>query len=159
MTTRPRPFRFVLLALLAAFPIAASTSCKYSNAITNAYATRAEADQSGAIERGWVPRGLPPGAHDLREAHDPDSNRRWGLFSFEPEDREAFRAVLQPDEISLAGIRSEPPARIEWWPLLLRRDPEPEQLKVAGLQVYRFKDEPIVVVVNWNQGRAYYWSV
>jgi hypothetical protein len=145
-----------LLALLLALSFSA---CSYSDAITNAYATRAEAEREGAIEHGWVPRGLPPGAHDLREAHSRDSKRRWGLFNFEPADREAFRAVLQPGEISLSGIRSEPPTRIEWWPLLLRRDPDPEQLKTAGLQVYRFKDEPIVVVVNWNQGRAYYWSV
>jgi hypothetical protein len=142
----------LLLALM-------SSSCSYSDAATNAYATRAEAESAGAIERGWVPRGLPPGAYELREAHSLNSSRRWGLFNFEAADREALRAVLLPDEISLAGIRSEPPLRVEWWPLLLRRDPAPEQLEIAGLKAYRFKDEPIVIVVNWSQGRAYYWSV
>lgn len=152
-------FRRATLCLFALALAHGAFSCRYSGAATNAYATRAEAERAGAIERGWVPRGVPPGAYELREAHALDSSRRWGLFNFDAPDREALRAVLQPEEISLAGIRSEPPSRIEWWPLLLRRDPSPGQLEIAGLKVYRFKDEPIVIVVNWNQGRAYYWSV
>ncbi|HET7220685.1 MAG TPA: hypothetical protein VFJ02_21680, partial [Vicinamibacterales bacterium] len=112
--------RPVIGRIAAVCLVLASAACGYSDAVTNAYATRAEAERDGAIERGWVPRGLPPSAHDLREAHNLDTNRRWGLFHFEEADREALRAVLKPDEISLAGIRSEPPLRVEWWPLLLR---------------------------------------
>lgn len=156
---RGLPDRRTSLCLLPLVLALVSAACGYSDAVTNAYATRAEAERAGAIERGWVPRGVPPGAFDLREAHSLASDRRWGLFNFEPVDREALRAVLLPDEIPLAGLRSEPPLRVEWWPIMLRRDPAPEQLEVAGLKVYRFRDEPIVIVVNWNQGRAYYWSV
>ncbi len=133
--------------------------CSCSDTETNAYATRAEAEAAGAIARGWVPRGLPDSAYEIREVHDVDSNQRWGLFNFAAADRDALRRILTPEEVSIAGVRSEPPpARIEWWPLIFRRDADPEQLKSAGLQAYRARDERLIVVVNWNQGRAYYWS-
>jgi len=148
----------LLWRMVGVAAVSLMVACGYTDAITNAYATRAEAEEAGAMDSGWVPRGVPPSGHDLREAHNPDTHRRWGLFSFAPSDGDVLRASLEPEEISLAGVRSEPPARIEWWPLLFRRDPRPEDLKVASLKAYRAKDEPFVVVVNWNQGRAYYWS-
>jgi len=133
-------------------------ACAYGDAVTNAYATKAEAEQSGAVARGWVPKGLPPSTHELREAHSSEGRRIWGLFNFEPGEGDALRALLQPEEISAAGLRPEIPQRIEWWPVLLRGTLNPDQLKTASLQLYRSKDGALVMVVNWKQGRAYYWN-
>jgi hypothetical protein len=138
--------------------LALSLGCAYSDAVTNAYATKREAEQAGAIDRGWIPRGLPSSARDLREAHSIEGGRVWGLFSFAPEDADALRAFLAPDEISAEGLRPEIPARIEWWPVLLRSTLDAEQIKSVGLHAYRSKDGALVVIVNWKQGRAYYWK-
>jgi hypothetical protein len=133
-------------------------SCKNIDVVTASYSTLAEARDAGAIERGWIPRETPAGAHDIREAHDADTNRRWGLFSFLPADTEPLRAMLQQDEWPLAGVRCDIPGRIEWWPILLRGALDPEELKNAGLKAYRARRDNLIVAVNWNQGRAYYWS-
>ena len=138
--------------------VALTVGCAYSDAVTNAYATKAEAEQSGAVERGWVPRGLPASARDLREAHSDEGKRVWGLFSFAPEDGDALRVVVQAEEVSASGLRPDVPARIEWWPVLLRSTLDAEQIKAAGLQAYRARSGGLVFVINWKQGRAYYWN-
>ena len=74
--------------------LGSGAGCRDTNVITESYATLQEAIDDGAVERGWVPRGLPPGAHEIREAHDLDSNRRWGLFNFPQEDAGALREIL-----------------------------------------------------------------
>jgi hypothetical protein len=130
----------------------------YGDAVTNAYATRAEAEQAGAVEQGWVPRGLPDTTRELREAHSDGGRRVWGLFSFSPEDGGALRRLLRPDPIAATGLRPEIPARIEWWPVLLRGTLDGDQVKAAGLEVYRTTDNSRVMIVNWKQGRAYYWG-
>lgn len=123
--------------------------------MTGSYANLADA--RGAIEAGWIPRGLPEGAYDLREAHDMDSNRRWGLFSFPPAEGEALRAQLT-DEIGVTGLRCDIPARIEWWPVLLRGNLDDTRIRDTGLKVHRARQGELIYLVNWSQGRAYYWS-
>ena len=134
------------------------SACRNLEVVTASYATLADARAAGAIERGWVPEGLPEGTYELREAHDLDSNRRWGLFSFPPAERDALRALLQPEEMSLAGVSVEIPGRIEWWPILLRGVLDHEQIRTTGLKAHRAARDDLVFVVNWEQGRAYYWN-
>jgi hypothetical protein len=129
--------------------------CRDIEVVTGSYANLADA--RGAIEAGWIPTGLPPGAHDLREAHDLDTNRRWGLFSFPPAEGESLRGLLA-GEISVSGLRCDIPARIEWWPLLLRGELDPERVNATGLTAHRSRDGDLIFLVNWKQGRAYYWA-
>lgn len=153
MTRRRRlPLSVFLLGALS------GASCSDLDVVTASYRTLAEARDAGAIERGWVPEGLPEGTHELREAHDLDSNRRWGLFNFPPPRGDELRALLEPHEISLAGVTCDIPARIEWWPVLLRNRLDHERIKSAGLKAYRARGGGLLFVVNWEQGRAYYWS-
>jgi hypothetical protein len=145
---------WLLLVLLVA------SSCRDLGVATGAYATRAEAEQAGAIGKGVIPAILPKGAHDIFEAHDTSGNlpRRWGLFSFQPSDTEALQATLLKAELSLAGLRCDIPGRIEWWPVLLRGNLDAEMIKTAGLKAYATEQQDLIVVVNWNQRRAYYWT-
>jgi len=124
--------------------------------ITGSYATLAEADRAGAIERGWIPRGLPSGAHDLREAHD-EAGRRWGLFNFPSAEADALRSVVGSSEIPMRGLSCEIPGRVEWWPVALRGSLDEERVRATGLKAYRSRDG-LIFLINWNQGRAYYWS-
>ena len=137
---------------------ATSSGCRDKDIVTNSYATLAEARDDGAPGRGDLPPGAPEGAHDIRTASDLDSGRRWGLFDFLAQDADALRAMLIAEEISLAGVECDIPGRIEWWPVLLRGTVNAEQAKAAGLQAYRSRQGGLVVVVNWKQGRAYYWG-
>jgi hypothetical protein len=156
MITRALSSSIALIAIVAATAATAATlsGCRDTDVVTASYATMAEARASG----GDIPAGVPEGAHDIRTASDPRSRRRWGLFNFLAADAEALRGMLQAEEMSLAGVECDIPARIEWWPVLLRGTVNAEQAKAAGLQSYRSRQGDLVVVVNWKQGRAYYWQ-
>ena len=130
-------------------------ACGDLDVVTNTFATAEEA--RSAVEQGWIPAVLPPGAHDIREAHDRAGPRRWGLFSFREGDSNALLSRLGP-ELNLAGVRADAPPRIEWWPVLLRGSLDGERLTATGLKGYPVTGQQIIIAVNWNQRRAYYWS-
>ena len=144
---------FVLLLLLGA------SACRNLDVVTESYATLEEARQAGAIERGWVPDGLPPGTTDLRDAHDLAANRQWGLFMFPHAEAGSLRRVLHPEEVSLTGRTVDIPGRVEWWPVLLRGSLDDEKITSTGLRAYRSVRGDRLFLVNWQQGRAYYWSI
>lgn len=137
----------------------AAAACRDLDVVTSTYATLAEARQAGEIQRGWIPDGLPAGAFELRGAHSVDSTKRWGLFSFPPGEAAHLKALLDPSEFPLQGQQCNPPRRIEWWPVLLRGNLDAERIAATGLKAYRSADGGLLFAVNWNQGRAYYWSL
>ena len=148
----------VVSGLLSALAVGIAVSgCRDVDVVTETYATLSEAQTAGAADRGWLPRGLPPGTYELRLAHDLDSQRRWGLFNFPPDQGDALRPLLGA-EISFDGLSCNPPRRIEWWPVLLRAELDGERLKATGLRVYAASDGDLIHAVNWAQGRGYYWS-
>lgn len=148
------------VALAAAAAIASVTlvACADSSVHTATYANMAEARQAGAVDQGWVPGSLPPDAYELRAAYDlGNPNRRWGLFNFRPQDHDSLRAILSPEEVSIAGVVMDIPPRVEWWPVQLRGRLDEERILATGLQAHRSRDGSLTFLVNWKQGRGYYW--
>ena len=144
------PSSFLLLPFIVA--------CHNLQVVTNTYNTLAEARSSGAIERGWIPGFLPEGAYEIREAHDQASaRRRWGIFNFGQQDEAGLRDRLG-SEVRFEGLGTDAPPRIEWWPVLLRGTLDQAQLAATGLKGYALPGDNLIVAVNWNQRRAYYWS-
>jgi len=113
-----------------------------------------EARAAGAVAAGWVPDALPTSVRDLREGHLPDG-RYWGVFTFPPADEPAVRAIVG-DEITSGTLQCEPPGRLEWWPRVVRSPVNADQVRSTGFKMYRGADTR-TYVVNWGQGRAYYW--
>jgi hypothetical protein len=148
--TRFLPLLLILISIGA---------CADNDVVTASYATLAEARQAGAISRGRIPEGLPPGTREMREAFHPGIGRRWGLFSFPAAEGSYLRGLLDASEISVQGMEIEPPRRIEWWPLLLRGALDAERLRSTGLLTHKSRDGQLILAVNWNQGRAYYWTM
>ena len=144
-------------AAVIALSMCLASGCRDLEVVTESYATLQEASAAGAVERGWVPRVLPPGSREIREAHDLDSDRRWGVFNFPQGEADSLRAHLGA-EMSLEGLRCNPPRRIEWWPLVLRERLDHEQIAATGLRAYAAREGDLIFVVNWNQGRGYYWK-
>ena len=149
--------RGALALAIATIALGLSAACRDIDVRTEAYGTLAEAQAAGAVDRGWLPRGLPPGTRDLRVAYDVDSNRRWGLFEFPPAEGDALRA-LTAAEISLDGLECNPPGRIEWWPILLRQRLDGERIRATGVKAYSVGEGDVILAVNWGQGRGYYWT-
>jgi hypothetical protein len=157
-TIAPRHARYGCAIVALTSAVLTISACRDIDVVTSAYATLDEARQGGAIDAGIIPDVLPAGAVDIREAHDTATNRKWGLFSFSPADAEPLRRGLREEVASIDGIDCGMPARIEWWPVLLRGRINGEQVKTAGLTAHRARAGRYVVLVNWNQRRAYYWS-
>lgn len=134
------------------------TGCAGIKSQTNSYATLGEARQGGAIANGWIPEGLPNGSHDIREGHVPGTSQRWGIFEYPHAEEGTLRALLEPQEIAVDGLRCDVPARIEWWPRVLRGPLDGNRVAATGARVYRARKGGLIFAVNWNQGRAYYWS-
>ena len=151
------PMRLPATILLLALVLAAS-ACRNVSVVSASYATLQEARDAGAVSSGYLPEGLPPGTQEIREAHDPQSGRRWALFNFPPAEHDHLRALLEPQEIALGGQFSDAPARLEWWPVLLRNGLDAERIRLTGLSVYKGRGGDLLYAVNWNQGRAYLWT-
>jgi hypothetical protein len=144
-------------ALVFAAAIAAA-ACGDLDVVTESYGTIGEARQAGAVAPGRVPDGLPAGTTDIREAYNAESGRRWGLFNFPAAEGDQLKALLTADALLLEGQDVAPPRRIEWWPLILRGPLDANAIAATGLRAYRSRGGDLVFAVNWNQGRAYYWS-
>jgi hypothetical protein len=138
--------------------LALVTACSGNNAQTNSFNTLADAQQGGAIEQGLLPDRLPPGTRDIRIGHGSGQVRSWGLFNFPPDQADALKQILRPDELPLEGTTVDVPGRIEWWPRALRGTLNAEQLAITGLKAYSTADGARILAVNWSQGRAYYWG-
>ena len=144
-----------IAALLA---IAFVSGCGGLKAKTMSYGTLAEARTAGAIDKGWVPADLPESVFELRVAYVPEGWQRWGIINFLPTAADGVRALLQTEELPLRGMRCDIPGRIEWWPVLLREKLDAERIGATGARAYRSRQGNMVFVVNWTQGRAYYWT-
>ena len=132
----------------------ALTSCGDLRVKVDVFDTVDEARAAGAIAAGYVPDGLPKSASDLRDGHLPDG-RYWGVFTFPAADAAAVRALLG-DEITTGTLECDPPGRLEWWPQIVQSPVNVEQVRTTGFRLYHGKDGR-TFVVNWGQGRAYYW--
>jgi hypothetical protein len=113
-----------------------------------------EARAAGAIAAGWVPDTLPKSTSDLHEGHLPDG-RYWGVFTFARADEAAVRAIVG-SEVTTGTLTCDPPGRLEWWPRIVQSPVNVERVRSTGFQIYRGGDAR-TYVVNWGQGRAYYW--
>jgi hypothetical protein len=113
-----------------------------------------EARAAGAVAAGWIPEGLPTGVSDLREGHMPDG-RHWGVFTFPRTEESAIRGLLGA-EIVTGTLTCDPPGRLEWWPRLVRTPVNVEQVRATGFRLHGAPDGR-TYVINWGQGRAYYW--
>ena len=141
--------RLVLLVPMALF-LAACGDLRVKIGI---YANLDEARNAGALANGWVPEGLTD-ASDLREGHLPDG-RHWGAFSF-PRGAEAPLKSMLGQEITTGTLSCEPPGRLEFWPRVLHGPVDVERVRSTGFRLYSGRDSR-TYVINWGQGRAYYW--
>lgn len=123
----------------------------------SAFATRAEAEQSGALREGWFPSFIPEGASNLRELHDPLTTRTWGSFALASPGWAPPRGV-QADETGLRG----PYTRIKWWPKDAEGKVTSRELAARGFRVTLVDEArgPVFVAVRgtevlfWRFARA-----
>ena len=94
--------------LLTALVLAACTflSLAMLNRLENPsseFANYQEMADSGLIQAGWIPRGIPKSAVDITETHNLDTNIVRISFTFEPGDISAAEKSCQPAASKIAG--------------------------------------------------------
>ena len=115
----------------------------------NRYASHTEARES--LDHGWLPTGLPRSATQIHEWHDIDTNRCFGSFRFDPNERSTLESTLRPGVL--------PPIRIDRDPSFattVPRDPSEGELKNLGFEFH--SDGDFALAINWANGIGYFWN-
>lgn len=127
-----------------------------SDTFESHYASKAEAENAGEIQRGWLPAFLPDRISDIHLMYDLDTNQTWCSFRFSAEDASALRQALTkmtPPEVSSSPIR---PAKADWWPQALEGELKPETIEKAGLELYK-KNGSTVFAIDWEKGQGFFY--
>jgi hypothetical protein len=67
----------------------------FPNVEINRYDSFETVQKQKVIESGWIPKILPPSAHDIVETHDIDKNTVFGKFSYREQDEVEFLSKLK----------------------------------------------------------------
>jgi hypothetical protein len=114
-----------------------------SDEMKESYASLADAERAGAVERGWVPAFVPASARGIRDVHNLDTNAQTLEFTARPSDVQAMvtglRSVSAEDKSAAAELSKD----------LGLADPS---------EAYVVCSEPLngALVVNRESGRAVY---
>ena len=127
--------------------------------VTASYATYSDAEQAGAVARGWIPAFVPHSATEIREAHELDTNRQWVRFRVPPGDTSvAVGGTLVSLTEARQTVPKPPRAVTPWLPEL--RDP-PLLTPRSGIGVYRHAragNGAACVALDTRENLAYAWS-
>ena len=155
---RKQSVRAMDIAFLALLLSTLTVGVACSDQIRTSYSTRAEAEQSGAIARGWVPGIVPGGSTDIQETHNVDTSQTWGKFSFAASSTETLRSALNEIEApSLAGHEVRSP-NTEWWPPVLTGRLKEQELRASRFKFYKVQQNgPLFFAVDWEKKEAFFW--
>jgi len=67
----------------------------FPNAEINKYDSLETVQTQKVMEKGWIPKILPPSAYGIAETHDIDSNSVVGKFSYKESDEVEFLSKLK----------------------------------------------------------------
>lgn len=122
-----------------------------------------ETTYTGATEvregkrKGWIPEFVPDSAAAVLVIDDLDSNEHCGAFSFTEAQGEVIRSRLPrrlESEVRLPACRLWGMAG---WPSWFGPRLDHEQGSARGFELFR--DEDVVLAIDWSGRRAFYASV
>jgi hypothetical protein len=123
------------------------------------YASLADAERDGAMDRGWIPDFLPASAHNIRERHHVSGGETWCAFDMDPVDWQRFRERLEQHSVARQVKRVRPP-RVSWWPAALTNELDPSQIARAGFELRtlaRDQSETMSFAIDSSKGRVWFY--
>jgi len=127
--------------------------------VTTTYATYVDAEQAGAVARGWIPAFVPRTATEIREAHDLDTNQQWLRFRVPPGDTAVAVGGMLIPLTAVRGEAAPPPSGVGPWLPELRAPPLVTSR--SGIRVYRHARGGFgaaCVALDTRENLAYAWS-
>ena len=151
----PGPLLRIALArvmLLAA--IACVGGCASNSTPERSFATRAEAQQGGGFDAGWLPGPVvPPSGRNIRARRDLSSEDLWARFEFDASDRSLLAAGCSRIGQEQLRLPASETRGIGWWPEMLRSDPG---VAAQQFEVYAC-DAEARLAVHRSLDTAFYW--
>ncbi len=86
--------KMLLIVLVVVISVYWVLRSYFPNVEINHYDAVGTVQENGVMEKGWVPKILPPSAYDIVETHDVDKRSVFGEFSYKEQDEEAFLSQL-----------------------------------------------------------------
>ena len=112
------------------------------------YATLKDAENAGAVSRGWLPDWLPKSAVEIEEAHDVDTNISALQLTFSPS--EDWRP---PEECGSVDLPSIPKAKgLDDWP-----DDVPPRWSTPRHSFMQCEDGKAFLAFSMQSGEMFYW--
>jgi hypothetical protein len=109
----------ILKASLAACLIGCLAACSDGLGpevvVSGKYSNYKEAEKSGVLQSGWLPRELPLSAHNISEVHSVDSNEMWVSFEVASSDVKRFLAKCTPSSQPALPDRRRTLRSVPWW--------------------------------------------
>jgi hypothetical protein len=130
------------------------------------YASLAEADEDGAITRGWIPDDLlPRSSRAIREVHDLSPSTEWCAFEFAPADSQNLRKNLKNIDALPPSVRHVPNPYVAWWPNVLKGNLDTQRIHRQGFELYAVErpatsvtTEILLFAIDWSKGRGFFYS-
>jgi hypothetical protein len=143
----------VLVVVLAA--VAGCSACRET--FEEHYPTLREAEQAGAISRGWIPSWIPSSARDIAEIHNIDSSAQLLTFSFDVYATASFLDACAP--VERTRVIQPRWTAAKWWPAELRGS----SAAPLGRLKFFFCESPepshrYFVGIDEAAGRAFMWN-
>ena len=122
------------------------------------YTTHAEAVTARAVERGDVPRFVPPSATEIHARNNRDSRQRFMRFTFDPATLPAItQGMRRLAQAEVEKVMVPSPGYTEWFPITSRTM---SGTQGEYLQVYEIAPGPDrgYLAVDPRTHYAYFWS-
>jgi hypothetical protein len=87
-------------------------------------------------------------------SYDIDTNETWGTFRFSPTDVTAFGLSIERD---LGAQQLRRPSGVPDWPPVLEGEISLDNLRQAGLEVFKAASPDLFVAVDSKAGVGYFW--
>jgi hypothetical protein len=151
MTVFQKCSLIILLSIVAVL-----LSCR--DTVESSYSSLVDAQATGELEHGWVPRIVPPESHGIKEIHNIDTNQVWGTFQFQSRSVEMFKNSLKMIDFAEIAGRSISKPDVKWWPSVLSGQIQKDELSKANLVLYKIEQGGTVfLAVNWTNNEVYFW--
>ena len=154
-----RPPSSGVVPLVTILLLLAMSGCAQNQTPERNFTTRAEAQQGGGFDAGWLPASsVPASGRNIRERRDLGADEVWTRFEFDTADRDAVSAGctgIGQQDVALPGAATR---GIGWWPEMLRSDPG---VAAGQFHLYRCPGGPgrAFLAVHRTIDTAFYWRI
>lgn len=161
LSMRPKLLKVYSVACLIGCLAACSGGLGPEVVVSGKYSNYKEAERSGVIQSGWLPRELPLSAHNIFEVHSVDSNEMWVNFEIPSSDVNRFLAKCAPSSQPEFPDKRRTLRSVPWWrnDLIAGQTPKPSKVDfyLCPNMTHAFSTKSAWIAIDPESSRIWYW--